>query len=381
MQDTRLKREEGPAPTPVPGVAALAPYRQGRVSLQSRATPIKLSSNESHQGPCPGAIESFHDWAATMNRYPNGSQSGLREAIAETFGLDASGILCGNGSDEIISLLMRCYLRPGDQVVISQYSFAMAFVHAAVQGVTIEVADEAGLKPDADAILSKVTDETRMVVLASPNNPIGQYISGKELRRLHASLPTHVILLIDAAYADYVTQDDYEDGSDLVKTSGNVVMTRTFSKLYGLAGLRVGWAFMPQAIHDIVERVRTPFNVNGAALATAEAAVIDQGFAATVRAENRRELDRLEAAISAIGIEFVPSHANFYLLRFGERGATLAGVVDALERAGIIPRPVNAGGPASCLRITVGLPHENDAVLTALQIYMASIVATCLPAD
>lgn len=375
MQDDLRQGQTGTPPRPVAGVGGLAPYRQGRISLQAVANPLKLSSNESHRGPPPEAVVAYEAAAATLNRYPNGSQAALRTAIGEAFSLDPARIVCGNGSDEIISLLMRCYLRPGDQVVISQYSFAMAFVHAAVQGATVVTAAEAGLRPDADAILSKVTAKTAMVVLASPNNPVGQYISREELRRLHASLPRHVLLLIDAAYADYVLREDYESGAGLVEAADNVVMTRTFSKIYGLANLRVGWGYMPLAIHDVIERVRTPFNVNGAALAAAEAAVRNLAFADAVRQENVCELERIGQAVTAMGIEYVPSHANFYLLRFDAGRGDPASACAALEAAGIIPRPVNAGGPSDCLRITVGLPDENTAVLAALARYMAAVAA------
>lgn len=357
-------------PEPVPGVEGLRPYKQGRIGLPGVARPLKLSSNESHLGPSPRALAAYAEAGKTLFRYTDGSQADLRAAIGEVFGLEPARIICANGSEEMIQLIVRSYVRPGDEVVISEFSFAMAFVHAAAQGARLVKAPEAALRPDADAILACVTPRTRLVVLATPNNPVGQYLPSDELRRLHAALPRDVLLLVDAAYGDYVEAPDYSDGVEIARGAENVVVTHTFSKLYGLAGLRIGWGYLPAHVADVVERIRTPFNVNCAGLAAAEAAVRDQAYAAEVRRENNIELARISAAVQALGIGFVPSYANFYLLRFAEPKSP-AGALAALEAVGIIPRPVNAGGPEDCLRITVGRPAENDAVLAALAAYMA----------
>lgn len=360
-------------PTPNRDISNLTPFQQGRSEIGGHPHPIKLSANESHHGPSPLAIEAYRRSADLLFRYPDGAQSELRRAIAETFALDAQNIICGNGSDELHQLLIRSYVRPGDDVVFSRYSFAMAMVHATAQGARIVVADEPELRPDVDAMLKAVTDRTRMVVLASPNNPVGQYMTRQELTRLHRGLSSDVVLLIDSAYADYVTADDYDPGASLVDKGANAVMTRTFSKLYGLAGLRIGWAYAPSNIIESLQRIRTPFNASGDAMAAAAAAVRDTGYGAFVRNYNRRELDRIRRGIKAChGMEFVPSFANFYLVRFIDGVHTAAGAAEALERNGIIPRPVGAGGPAHCLRITVGLSHENDAVLRVLSDYMMS---------
>ncbi|WP_052216178.1 pyridoxal phosphate-dependent aminotransferase [Sphingomonas sp. ERG5] len=361
------------APQPVPGVLKLAPYKQGKMALDGVDQPLKLSSNESMNGPSPRAIAAYRALAdAGLQLYPDGSQRALRQAIADEFDLDADRILCGNGSDELIQLLMRAYLAPGDDVVLSQYSFGMAIVHATSIGANPIIAEEPRLRPDADIILARITDRTRMVVLASPNNPVGQYIPRTELRRLRAELPRDVILLIDSAYADYVTEADYEPGSSLVEGGDNCVMTRTFSKLYGLAGLRIGWMYAPFTMIDAVQRIRTPFNANAAALAAAEAAVRDHAYAAQVRASNNSERARIAAAVTALGFEFIPSFANFYLIRFAPSGRTAAAAGAWLEANGIIPRPVNAGGPEQCLRISVGLPEHNDQVIAALTTFARS---------
>jgi histidinol-phosphate aminotransferase len=361
-------------PQPGPGLHGLVPFRQGASEIAGYGNPIKLSANESHHGPSPMAVEAYRNRANALFRYPDGAQLELRQAIAVTFGLRVDGIVCGNGSDELLQLLIRAYVRPGDEVVFSRHSFAMAIVHATAQGATVVIAEEPWLRPDADSMLNAVTAKTRMVILASPNNPVGQYISRDELLRLRSGLPPDVVLIIDSAYADYVLAADFESGQSLVDAGSSTVMTRTFSKLYGLAGLRIGWAYAPPNIVDAVQRIRTPFNASADAMAAAAAAVRDVTYSAFVRDYNAGELRRISAAILAIGaaLEFVPSHANFYLLRFVGGVHTAEGAAAALERNGIIPRPVAAGGPERCLRITVGLSHENDAVLRVLTDYMAS---------
>lgn len=359
-------------PLPHREILTLEPFRQGKSVLAGVEVPIKLSANESCLGPSPAALAAYHDAAAALSRYPDGSQTALRTAIAETFGLAVEGIVCGNGSDELLQLLIRAYLGAGDEVIFSRYSFAMAMVHATAQGARLIIVDEPALRPDVDSLLGAVTDATRMVVLASPNNPVGQYLPEDELWRLHRMLPRHVLLVLDSAYADYVVAGDYECGAALVDAGPNVVMTRTFSKLYGLAGLRIGWCYAPRDVVDVLQRIRTPFNASGPAMAAAAAAVRDTGHTAYVRDYNRREIARIAAAVAkrCPGVEFVPSSANFYLLRFDDGRRTAEGAAAALERRGIIPRPVAAGGPERCLRITIGLVPENNAVLDVLAEYV-----------
>lgn len=357
-------------PLPTAGVASLAPYQQGKQEIAGVADPLKLSSNESMVGPSPKAVDAFRATGERLALYPDGSQRALREALADVYSLDAAGIVCGNGSEELIQLVIRAFVAPGDEVVLSQYSFAMAFVHATAQGARLVVADEPELCPDVDQILAAVTAATKLVIVASPNNPVGQYLPKQDLDRLVDSLPPHVILLLDGAYADYVDAGDFNAGERIVEAHDNVVMTRTFSKLYGLAGLRIGWMYAPPGIIDAVQRIRTPFNANSAALAAAEAAVRDIEHAAFVRDENNVELSRIAAAFSGSAIEFIRSAANFYLLRFPDKERGVEGAAACLEANGIIPRPVHAGGPANCLRITVGRPHQNDRVIATLLSYM-----------
>lgn len=355
-------------------ILSLAPFRQGRSDIGGLPARIKLSANESHLGPSPAALAAYHDAAATLACYPDGAQMALRTAIAETFGLALERIVCGNGSDELLQLLIRAYLRPGDEVVFSRYSFAMAMVHATAQGATLVIADEPELRPDTDSLLAAVTARTRMVVIASPNNPVGRYLAADELRRLHRGLPAGVLLVLDSAYAEYVMAGDYDSGAALVEAADNVVMTRTFSKLYGLAGARIGWCYAPVGVIDAIQRIRTPFNASGPAMAAATAAVRDVAHVQHVRDYNARELGRIGAAVAARcpGLVMLPSSANFYLLRFDDPRLTPEGAAAALESDGIIPRAVAAGGPERCLRITVGLAAENDAVVDVLAAYAAA---------
>lgn len=371
MSSISAHQKEGRvAPVMNPVLHDLQPYRQGKSELEGQAEPIKLSSNESPHGPSPRAITAYKEAATKLFRYPDGSQYALRSAIASVFDLNLERIVCGNGSEEMILLLVRAFLQPGDEVVVSEHAFAMAITHAVAQGARVVTAPEPELRPDTDAILSKVTDQTRMVILASPNNPVGQYLPAADLRRLHASLSPDVLLLIDGAYADYVDAEDFESGEALVDMYENVVTTRTFSKLYGLSGLRIGWAYMPDAIVDAVSRIRTPFNTNAAALAAAEQAVLDQPYALQMREHNARSLVRIRGAMEQIGITFIHSVANFYLLKFETPDKSAERACEHLMADGIIPRPVEAGGPENCLRITVGLDHENDAVIESLTDYM-----------
>lgn len=367
---TSLKLQHPAGPVPVSGIERLAPYQQGKSTLGDIAKPLKLSSNESMIGPSPKALAAYRACAATLSLYPDGAQHALRAAIAEVHGLDADRIVCGNGSDELIQLVIRAYVGAGDDVVLSQYSFAMAFVHTIAQGANAIAVEEPALRPDVDGLLAAITPRTKMVVLASPNNPVGQYLPREELVRLHAGLPPHVLLLLDSAYADYVEAPDYEAGAALVEQHDNVVMTRTFSKLYGLAGLRIGWMYAPAPVMAMVQRIRTPFNANGPALAAAEAAVRDTEHAAFVRHENAVEFRRITEALTAAGMEVVPSAANFYLIRFPQAGRDPDGAARHLEAQGIIPRPVNAGGPEASLRITIGRPDQNDRVIAALREYV-----------
>lgn len=362
--------EKMTTPTPRPGVLEISPYTQGASELQGIADPIKLSSNETSFGPSPAALNAYREAAATLHRYPDGSQAVLREAIAEAFDLNAAHIVCGNGSDELIQLVTRTFVGAGDEVLMSENGFVMCRIHALAQGASVVVAPEKEDRVDVDALLARVNEKTRLLTLANPNNPTGTYIDVDEVRRLHAGLPGNAILLLDGAYAEYVVAADYDVGAGLVLTNDNVVMTRTFSKIFGLSALRIGWAYMPDGILDAVHRIRTPFNANGPAMAAAAAAVSDTARTDMIRQHNARAMENIDRRLSALGLHVVPSVTNFYLIRFPADIGTTAGEADQrLQAAGIIPRPVG-GDSDSELRITVGSDEENEAVLSAFESFI-----------
>ncbi|MFT4826018.1 MAG: histidinol-phosphate aminotransferase [Halioglobus sp.] len=358
-------------PNARPGVMRLAPYVQGQSAIVGISDPIKLSSNESSQGPSPHALKAYHDAAVHLNRYADGSQSELRNAIGEVHNLDPQRIICGNGSDELIQLMARAYVGDGHEALLSENGFIMSNIHCIAQGAKLVIAPEKNYKIDVDALLERVTDKTRFCTIANPNNPTGTYINGEELRRLHAGLPDTCLFLIDDAYAEYVTAEDYETGITLADEFENVVVTRTFSKIYGLPFLRIGWAYCSAGVADLVQRIRTPFNTNGAAMAAATAAVRDTVYVEEIRKHNALWLERISKALTELGIEVIPSQANFYLLHFApDSGKSGSGAAEFLRSRGIIPRP--AGGSDQYLRITVGLEHENEAVVAALTDYTSA---------
>ena len=356
---------------PRPGVLRLAPYVQGQSAIDGVSDPIKLSSNESSQGPSPHAIAAYQQAAESLNRYADGSQQALREAIGEIHGLDPRRIICGNGSDELIQLMARAYVGEGDEALLSENGFVMSNIHCVAQGADLVIAPERDYHVDVDAMLARVTERTRFCTIANPNNPTGTYLPPEEVRRLHAGLPDNCLFLLDDAYAEYVTAGDYADGRELVDEFDNVVMTRTFSKIYGLPALRIGWAYCPASVFELVQRIRTPFNTNGPAMAAAAAAVRDSAYVSELCAFNARWRDHIAQALTEMGIEVIPSQANFYLMRFADdSGKSGTGAAAFLQSRGIIPRP--AGGSDQFLRVTIGLADENEAVLKALADYMES---------
>ena len=274
-------------PVPRPGIMEISPYVGGRASADGHANSVKLSSNESALGPSPKAQAAYRALGSTLHRYPDGGATALRKALGALHGIDPERVVCGNGSDELLQLLARAYAGPGDEIVYTRHGFLVYPLAALSAGAAPVVAPERDCTADVDAILGRVGERTRLVFLANPNNPTGTYVSKGALRRLWGGLPEHVVLVIDAAYAEYVGEADYDCGLDLAKRAPNVVMTRTFSKAYGLAALRLGWAYGPPAIVDVLHRIRGPFNANGAALAAALAALEDQDHIAHARPQQR----------------------------------------------------------------------------------------------
>jgi histidinol-phosphate aminotransferase len=352
-------------------VLRTSPYVPGARAIEGSERVVKLSSNESPLGPSPRALAAYHALGPMLFRYPDASQVRLRSAIGEVYGIEPDRVVCGNGSDEVLSLLIRAYTGPGEEIILSQYCFAMCHTHAHVQGTDLVISPEPDCRISVRDILARVTSRTRMVVLANPNNPCGTYLPTAELGQLHAALPSEVMLVLDAAYAEYVLAPDYDSGISLARDAQNVVVTHTFSKLYGLAGLRIGWGYGPPAVMDILNRIRTPFNANAAALAAAEAAVLDREHFAFVREHVRAWRARLIQECTALGITVLPSVTNFILLILPEGPKNAIAAAAHLTARGIIPRPLGTGGPPNALRITIGLESDNLAVIAALREFMA----------
>ena len=351
---------------PGPGILDIAPYKGGESAVAGIANPVKLSSNESPLGPSPVARKAFIDAAASLSRYPDGSWRALREAIALRHGLDPAHIVCGNGSDEILSLLGQIYLQPDDEVIYSEHGFLLYKIIAMASGARPIAVSETDLTGDVDAILAAVNERTRIVFIANPNNPTGTFIPEQDIRRLHAGLPGRVLLVLDAAYAEYVRRNDYESGIGLVAGADNIVMTRTFSKIYGLASLRLGWALAPPSVVDAIGRVRGPFNVNGPAIAAGAAAIADIAFEEKAVEHNATWRGWLESALSELGLTVTPSVGNFVLIHFPEDDKTAAAADQFLQQRGLILRRVKAYGLPNALRMTVGLEPDNRAVIAAL---------------
>lgn len=336
---------------PQPGIMDIELYQGGASHVEGLSNVVKLSSNENPFGPSEAAKEAFRKAAFDLHRYPSTDHASLREAIGQVHGLDPARVVCGVGSDEIIAFLCQAYAGPGDEVIHTEHGFALYKIGAMANGATPVEVPERERVTDVDAILAACTERTKLVFIANPNNPTGTMIGEGELTRLADGLPPQALLVIDGAYAEYV--EGYDGGAGLVERRQNVVMTRTFSKLYGLGGLRVGWGYGPGHVIDVLNRIRGPFNLSQAALVTAEAAVRDIAWAEKCRNDNTRLRALLAEALAGHGVPSDTSMANFILARFPTRAAAEA-CDDYLKSEGLIVRRVAGYKLPNCLRITVG---------------------------
>ncbi|MCH2037064.1 MAG: histidinol-phosphate transaminase [Rickettsiales bacterium] len=351
-----------------PGILSIKPYVGGLSRASSEDVEIiKLSSNENALGASPKAIEAYKAAAHDLFRYPDGGSILLREAIAEVYDLDPNRIVCGAGSDEIIAFLCSAYAGIGDEVLYSEHGFLMYKISAQRVGAVPVVAKEQNLKTDVDSLLEKVTDKTRIVFVANPNNPTGTYISASELKRLRQGLRSDILLVIDGAYSEYVDSEDYSDGLELVNSYDNCIMTRTFSKIYGLASLRLGWSYGSEEVTYILNRVRGPFNVTGPAQEAGIAAVKDVAFTEQSKQHNTVSLAMIASELKQMGLESYPSYGNFFIIRFpNEAGKTALDANEFLMQKGIIPRVIANYQLPDYLRITVGTDKQNRIMLDAL---------------
>jgi histidinol-phosphate aminotransferase len=359
-------------PQPRTGVLDIDAYVPGKSKAPGVAKIFKLSSNETPLGPSPRARAAYISAAAHLQDYPDGSATELREAIGRTFGLDPERIVCGSGSDDLLHLLAYAYLVDGDEAIHTTHGFLIYPIVTLGTGAKPVVAPETNFTANVDAILAAVTKRTKIVFLANPNNPTGTCLAFDEVKRLHRGLPAHVLLVLDAAYAEYVRRNDYEAGIELVATSENVVMCRTFSKIHGLASLRLGWMFAPAHIVDAVNRIRGPFNIAGPAIAAGIAAIEDVEHQERSRQHNTRWLGWLTQEIDKLGLKVTPSVANFLLIHFPEtKGRTAKDADEFLSARGLILRQTGAYKLPNALRMSVGTEEANRLVVAALKQFLA----------
>ncbi len=355
---------------PRPGLLDIKPYTPGAAAPEGA---VKLSSNENALGCSPKAAEAFKASADHLHVYPDGGASALREAIAKAEGIEADRIVCGAGSDELLQLIGRAYLDPGDIVVQTQYGFLVYRLVAMQSGAHIVSAPETGYTADIDSILETAKDGAKIVFIANPNNPTGTWVPDAEIRRLREGLPEDTLLVVDGAYAEFVKEPAYGNPLKLVDDYANTVVTRTFSKIHGLAGLRLGWMYGPQEIVDVIHRVRGPFNVNLPAIEAGLAAIQDTAFVKESVDHNERWVGQMTQSIRALGLEVTPSVCNFVLVHFPEEPGKDAMAANAfLAERGLIVRPVQPYGLPNALRISIGKDDDNRRVIEALEAFTNS---------
>jgi histidinol-phosphate aminotransferase len=360
-------------PQPRPGVMDIPLYEGGKSRIQGVSRVIKLSSNEAALGPSPKAVAAFAERQSALHRYPAGDSADLRTAIAEVHGLDPACIMCGAGSDEILSLVCRAFAGQGDEVIHTAHGFLMYGIYARSVGANPVVVPERDLTADISAILAAVTLHTRIVFLANPNNPTGTYLPRAAVESLRAGLREDIVLVLDAAYAEFMDAPDYNDGTALASSTPNTLVTRTFSKIYGLGGLRLGWGVGPKAIIDTMERLRSPFNVSGPAQAAGVAAMRDQAHIAAAKAHNAKWMRILTQRLRGLGLSLQGDSGNFVLPLFdGKNGKTAVAADQFLQSRGIIARLVANYGLPNHLRITIGADDEMELLISALEDFMGA---------
>ncbi len=370
--DSVLDRSGADRPLPKRGILDIHAYKPGKAGAAGVVDPVKLSANENIHGCSPLARQAFLDASATLGAYPDGRGGPLRPALGAHYRIEPDRIILGCGTDEIFALLNQVFLEPGDNIVQGQYGFGAYAIGARANQGEVRFAPEPNYRIDVDAMLAQVDERTRLMFIANPANPTGTFIGEAEIRRLHAGLPPGVILVLDGAYAEFNTDPSFTDGLDMARDAQNIVVTHTFSKLHGLAALRVGWAYAPPAISEAVNRVRLPFNTSTAGQAAAVAALADTEFQQRSLALVEQWRPWLTQQLGGLGLEVVPSAANFVLVEFPRTpGKTAADAEAFLATRGLITRGVGGYGLPYHLRITLGLEHHNRAVVDALTDFLA----------
>jgi histidinol-phosphate aminotransferase len=358
-------------PVPKPGILDIHAYVPGKATVEGVADPVKLSSNENILGSSQMAREAFVAAVDTLHMYPDGRASGLRAAVAAHFNLEPERLVFGDGTDELLHLLNQVFVEPGDNIVMGQYGFSAYSIGARACQGEVRHAPEPGYRVTVESLMGQVDERTRLVFITQPGNPTGTFMTHDELHALHAALPPSVVLVLDGAYAEFATDPRYDDGLDLARGADNVVVTRTFSKLHGLAALRIGWAYCPEEIADAVDRIRAPFNTSIAAQQAAVAALADVEFQERSRRHVATWRPWLTQQLGGLGLEVVPSQANFVLVGFPTTPGRTAKEAEAfLASRGLIVRGVGNYGLPGHLRITIGLEDHNRAVVDALAAFL-----------
>jgi histidinol-phosphate aminotransferase len=371
--DSPIDRSSADRPVPKAGILGIHAYVPGKAGAAGVAAPIKLSANENILGCSPLARQAFIEASETLGAYPDGRAGGLRAALSEHYRVAPERLILGCGTDEIFALLNQVFLEPGDNIVQGEFGFGAYAIGARANQGEVRFAPEPNYRIDVDAMLGEVDERTRLMFIANPANPTGTFIGEAEIRRLHAGLPPSVVLVLDGAYAEFNSDPTFADGLDLARDAENIVVTHTFSKLHGLAALRVGWAYAPLAISEAVNRVRLPFNTSTAGQAAAVASLADIEFQQRSLALVEQWRPWLTQQLGGLGLEVVPSAANFVLVEFPRSpGRTAADAETFLAARGLITRGVGGYGLPHHLRITIGLEAHNRAVVDALAEFMGT---------
>lgn len=354
-------------------VRSIAPYQPGKpiselareLGLKEEGI-VKLASNENPRGIGPRTRAAIDASLAEISRYPDGNGHDLKVALSRRYGVEMGAIVLGNGSNDVLELMASAFLGPGRAAVYSQHAFAVYPIAVQARGARSIVVPAKNFAHDLEGMAKAVDDETYVVWVANPNNPTGTFARGGEIESFMRKVPERVLVVLDEAYNEYLTPDLRADSVKWLKRWPNLVITRTFSKAYGLAGLRVGYALAHPSVADVMNRVRQPFNVNSIALAAAAAALDDMEFVARSYAENLQGMRQIEEGARALGLDYIPSHGNFITIRVAAGGKSAADVYKRLLRRSVIVRPVTGYGLPEHLRVTIGTPEENDKFLAAL---------------
>ncbi len=355
------------------GVSGLQPYQAGKPIEELErelgiSNCVKLASNENPLGLSPKAKAAIEAALVDLTRYPDANGFYLKDKLAQRFGLDAAGITLGNGSNEVIDLLFHTFVSPGDEVIYAQYSFIVYALATQAHGADAVVVPAKAWGHDLEAMLAAVSDKTKLICIANPNNPTGTVLPPDELEAFIAKVPQHILVVLDEAYNEYMDPALRADSAAWVKRFPNLVVTRTFSKAYGLAGLRLGYAITTPELASVLNRVREPFNANSLALVAAQATLDDEAYLQRAVELNRREMARYERFFDELALAFIPSSGNFITV---DLGAPAAPVYQALLREGVIVRPIAGYGMPNHLRISIGAEAENDRFFTALRKVLA----------